>query len=56
MNAALEARALAADCIAECWVFISKADVVRAIAISKSGRAATRRAGENRTVFAAKTY
>src|SRR6059058_3973648 len=43
-------RALAADCIAECWVFISKADVVRAIAVFKFRRVATRSAGKNRTV------
>src|SRR5580692_1785055 len=49
-------RALAADCIAECWVFISKADVVRAIAVFKFRRAAIRSAGEDRTVSAAKTY
>src|SRR6266516_2424990 len=35
-------RALAADCIAECWVFISKADVVRAIAVFKFRRVANR--------------
>ena len=49
-------RALAADCIAKCWVFISKADVVRAMAVFKFRPAATRSAGENLTVSAAKTY
>src|SRR5437773_7504337 len=49
-------RALAANCIAECRVFISKADVVRAIAIFKFRQAANRSAGENFTVSATKTY
>src|SRR4030095_7428413 len=49
-------RPLAADCIAESWVFIAKTDVVQTIAVFKVRRAATRTAGENHTVSAAKTY
>src|SRR4030095_6398271 len=48
-------RPLAADCIAECWVFIAKADVVQTIAVFKVRRAATRSAGENHTVSAAES-
>jgi uncharacterized transporter YbjL len=51
---ALKKGRVAADCIAECWVFISKADVVRTIAVFKFRRAATM--SENGTVSVAKTY
>ena len=49
-------RALAADCIAECWVFISKADVVEQWRFSSSDAQQTRSAGENLTMSVAKTY
>jgi hypothetical protein len=49
-------RALAADCIAECWVFISKAGMVRAIVVSSSDEQQPGAQGENRTVSAVKNY
>ena len=47
-------HALASDCIAECWVFIAKADVVLSIANFKS--IMTSGAGEKWYSFRVKTY